>query len=129
MSENLTCPQCGIYFGVPEHWVKSRREDKQTFYCPNGHSQSFKESETERLRRERDRLKQDNAYLESQRMEAEAKARRFETANKKLKKRTAAGTCPCCQRTFSNMAQHMKHMHPDFVQETGAKVIAMKVAK
>jgi 4-hydroxy-3-methylbut-2-en-1-yl diphosphate synthase IspG/GcpE len=31
-----------------------------------------------------------------------------------LAKRAKAGVCPCCNRTFSNMAEHMKKQHADF---------------
>jgi hypothetical protein len=47
----------------------------------------------------------------------------------KLKKRTSAGTCPCCTRTFANMAEHMKKQHPDFVAEGGANVVRLKAAR
>lgn len=46
----------------------------------------------------------------------------------RIKKRAAAGTCPCCKRTFSNMAEHMKKEHAAFVVETGAKVVPIKAA-
>jgi len=29
----------------------------------------------------------------------------------RLRKRAAAGTCPCCKRSFSNMAEHIKRRH------------------
>jgi hypothetical protein len=45
---------------------------------------------------------------------------------KRIKKRAAAGTCPCCQRSFSNMATHMKRQHPDYVKESGANVVPIK---
>jgi hypothetical protein len=57
---------------------------------------------------------------------ASVRAEKAERKVKKLTKRTAAGTCPCCQRTFSNMAEHMKHQHPQFVADTGAKVVPIK---
>lgn len=136
--KTLTCCHqgCGIAFCVPAWWEKKRRDDHTTFYCPNGHGQSFsKESDEEKYRRERDIAKQQCARIEEeknialrQRDEAKMTAARAAKKTKQLTKRAAAGTCPCCTRSFSNMAEHMKKEHPEFVSGTGAKVIQMKKA-
>lgn len=117
----VTCCSCGILFHVPDDWEKARREDKGRFYCPNGHSLSFTQSEADKLRLERDRLKQQIAFkdyeIATERDRRHAVERRVISAKgqiTKLKKRAKAGTCPCCNRTFSNMAAHMKTQHPDF---------------
>jgi hypothetical protein len=98
------------------------------FYCSYGHKQFYLEGESEetKLRRERDRLKQQTARLEEEASLALVRAEKAERATKLLKKRASAGTCPCCQRTFSNMAEHMKHQHPQFVADGGAKVVPIK---
>lgn len=124
--ENQPCPECGVRFGVPVGFTENRRKDKRSFYCPNGHSMSYTESVEEKLRRERNRLKQDQARLEQELADARAETERKEKAVKRLKKRASAGTCPCCKRTFKNMAEHMKHQHPEFVAGEGAKVIPIK---
>jgi hypothetical protein len=131
--DELNCTSCGCPFGMPVGYLNNRRGDKKTFYCPNGHPMSYSESEADRLRRERDRLKQDQARLEEESKQAWAtatalreRADKAEAATKRLKKRTSAGTCPCCSRTFSNMAEHMKHQHPSFVADGGAKVVPIK---
>ncbi len=41
MSE-LTCYDCGMAFAVPDTWEGQRRKDHKVFWCPNGHSQSFR---------------------------------------------------------------------------------------
>jgi hypothetical protein len=78
------------------------------------------------LRRDLDRAKQNAARLEDE----AAAARRREIAAKgqltKHRKRSAAGTCPCCNRTFANMGRHMKTKHPEFVEEQGGKVVPIK---
>lgn len=131
--DELHCSGCGCWFAMPPGYLDNRRKDKKTFWCPNGHELSYKESEADKLRRERDRLKQDAARLEDEKREALAtasaqfeRARKAEAANKRLKKRSSAGTCPCCSRTFANMAEHMKHQHPEFVADGGAKVVPIK---
>lgn len=111
------CISCGVHWMQPKYLNDRRRQDKATFYCPNGHAQAYTQSEADKLRLERDRLKQREAMLEDEKREAIARAERAEAATNRLKKRTAAGTCPCCQRTFSNMNTHMRKQHPQFVAE------------
>jgi uncharacterized small protein (DUF1192 family) len=53
------------------------------------------------------------------RAEADAEsAKRSRNAYKGLfgrtKKRVAAGVCPCCNRTFENLARHMAGEHPGY---------------
>ena len=32
------------------------------------------------------------------------------------KKRAAAGVCPCCNRTFKQLARHMERKHPNYTK-------------
>ena len=98
-----------------------RREGFE-FYCPNGHKQHYitGQSDLEKTRLERDRLRQQLAQkddeIKRQRDLREQEERRVSAAKgqiTKLKKRAKAGVCPWCNRTFSNMAAHMKTQHPD----------------
>jgi len=118
------CAKCDMRWMMPAHFVKRRREDKQSFYCPQGHILSYSESDADRLRRDLDRERQNKAYLEDQikceRERAEASERsRAALAGQitRLKKRASAGVCPCCSRTFENLARHMKTKHSDFIAE------------
>lgn len=96
------------------------------FFCPHGHEQFFTVGETEadKLRRERDQLKQQAARLIEEasdaRREADTERRRSAAARgqvTKLKKRAAAGVCPCCNRTFQDLARHMAGKHPEFMTQ------------
>lgn len=109
--------------------------EKIAFYCAYGHSQHYvtSQSETEKLRLERDRLKQNTARLEQERLEALStanaqrdRALKAEGALKRLKKRSAAGACPCCKRTFSNMATHIRKQHPEYL---GDNIVPIKAAR
>jgi len=35
--ELVICYACGITFGLPAEFDQHRRDDKNTWYCPNGH--------------------------------------------------------------------------------------------
>ena len=51
------CPTCGIIFGLSSSYMEHRKEDHKSLFCPNGHIFYYPgETETERLRREKDSL-------------------------------------------------------------------------
>jgi hypothetical protein len=39
--------------------------------------------------------------------------KKSEAELRRIQKRTAAGVCPCCNRTFQQLARHMKTRHPE----------------
>lgn len=131
------CPTCGVWHLTPLTLTQQAKDSRGTrkIYCPNGHWYNYTgETEADKIRQERDRLKQENARLAEMRDTANRSRDAAEDARRKAvaalgrhKKRAAAGTCPCCKRTFSALATHMKKQHPQFVSETGAKVIPLKV--
>lgn len=105
---------------LPVGFLEQRRHDKNKWYCPNGHEWSYQEGEFDRIRRERDMLKQQIARAEQERNEAwaivESQRQQRIAAEKLLKQaqtRIGAGICPCCNRTFAQLAKHMKSKHPD----------------
>lgn len=120
------CPECGMAFAITERFEQERRKDGGTFYCPAGHRQHYGDGKVEIQRREIERLKQNEARLIDEANEAKALAEKADAHAKRISKRAAAGTCPCCSRTFSNMAEHLKKMHPKFIEGTGAKVVQLK---
>lgn len=123
--QTISCGQCGIAFCVPVGWYQHRCRSHETFWCPNGHPRAFKgQSEEEALRLERDRLKQQQAHYEdrlrAEREHREAAERRASAARgqvTKLKKRAAAGVCPCCNRQFVDLQRHMSTKHAGFLAE------------
>lgn len=124
MFEQQECVDCFCKFGVPIGFTASRRSDKRRFFCPNGHSMSYTESDADKLRRERDRLAQQLAYKDDliaderrRREEAERATSAQKGVVTKLRKRASAGVCPCCNRTVSQMARHMASKHPTFKAE------------
>lgn len=49
-----TCVTCGCVYYVPTNVVRVRNENKESFYCFNGHSQSAIKSTSQKLREEYD---------------------------------------------------------------------------
>jgi hypothetical protein len=126
--EVIYCCTCRMPFAVPaDIRAQWRADDDNWFYCPNGHKQHYDESETVKLRRERDKAAKDAAWykerLLNERAANERTVRRLnaQRANvTKLKKRISAGVCPCCTRTFSNLSRHMATQHPDYTEQQEA---------
>lgn len=123
----VRCGACGCAFGLTQFLYNKRREDKETFYCPNGHPRAFVESEADKLRRERDRLAQQIAYRDDQikrQCELREAAERRLSATRgvvtRIRNRIGNGVCPCCNRTFHNLARHMSTQHPQFRAEETA---------
>lgn len=124
----LTCclEGCGITFAVPDHWYEMRRSDHTSWSCPNGHRQHFNgESEAERLRREAvakqariDQLKADADYQRAQRAAVERRLQATRGVVTRIKRRVGNGVCPCCNRTFRQLAAHMETKHPSYRADT-----------
>lgn len=121
----VTCGACGIPFGLPENVYAARRDDGGKFYCPNGHYIGYGTSAADKLRTENKRLldlaERRLAGLYAAQDQAQAAERRRAAAKgqlTKVKKRVAAGVCPCCNRTFQNLADHMAGQHPDYAETT-----------
>ena len=121
----IECANCHMNFEVTGDFQKARINDHKNFMCPNGHSNVYRgQSEEEKLRQERDRLVQRLAQkddeIKGQRDRKEAAQRQvvaYKGVVTRTKKRIAGGACPCCNRTFQNLARHMAHQHADYVEK------------
>ena len=119
--ETHTCGECGVTFAMPELLLNARRKDGQGFYCPNGHCRVFTETEAQRLQRKLEGAQRHAGRLAAERdqLEASNRAQRAATTRARnqrdrLKTRARAGVCPCCNRTFKQLAAHMTAKHPDY---------------
>lgn len=119
MMHIIECARCNIDFGIGDDFMTRRREDHEDFYCPNGHANVYR-GPTE-LEKERDRLKR---RLELANARASAATDQAETAERrrraqkavttKLRKRITNGVCPCCNRFFKPLFDHIRTEHPDY---------------
>jgi hypothetical protein len=108
----LDCPDCGVVFAISDEYDDRRRKDGQGFYCPNNHVMSYtpgKSAET--------KLKEAEAReiaLQDQLRAAAAEIEQTKATLLRDRHRFANGVCPCCTRTFQNVARHMVSQHPDY---------------
>lgn len=114
----VVCAQCQVPFGISSRQDECFRETKATFYCPHGHSQSYRESELERVKRQLVSVTATKERLETEvrhkgvMLEQEREARvKKEKSLARLKKRIGKGVCPHCNRYFPNVHKHMETEH------------------
>lgn len=120
--EAVTCCDCGVMFGIEASHRAELLQNHAWFYCPNGHRQHYTaETEADKVRRELKRVREHAdwlADLERQEREARQAADRSRAALKgqvtRIKRKVAAGQCPCCRTKFADLAAHMAESHPDF---------------
>ena len=120
--ELVTCCNCGISFGVPGIVLRERKRDHESFYCPNGHGQHFPgKSDLEKL-------KEEVAHsatlffvlvkcpLIAARLRSTASRSSISSLvrSRQYLMSRSYGVCPCCNRTFANLAQHMATKHPEY---------------
>lgn len=126
MKDAGACIVCKCPVWLPDAlYETAQRSAKVTFYCGHGHSMCFAQGESEetKLRRERARLAQRIAERDDTiRMERGLRenAERSAAAQKglvtRIKNRVGHGVCPCCNRTFSDLARHMKSKHDGYTK-------------
>lgn len=112
---------CGIHYAVPSEFydmIERQHRDGRTqtkIYCPAGHTWEFSgEGEAEILRK---RLEAEQRRRKAAQDLLRAEERSHSATRGHLtrtKKRVAGGVCPCCNRTFVKLGQHMATKHPDY---------------
>lgn len=114
---------CGHIVYLDSEHMKECRRTHLMFYCTVCQQGNYfpDESDLEELERKLTTVKDQrdtarrNYHLQQNVTRA---VERSLTAHKghttRLKNRIAAGVCPCCQRTFVNLARHMKGQHPNY---------------
>lgn len=115
--EPKECPSCGTVFGVVSAVYQRYKNNGQAIRCTNPKcawdSMVIQETEAMRLQKKLDSEVQARRWVE----QSLAAEKNSHAATKgtltKIRKRVHNGVCPCCNRTFANLARHMKTKHPD----------------
>lgn len=120
--DRLQCCGCYRRFEVESDWNRSRENYRDSVTCPYCTTKLIPtEWEVDRLKRVCDSLESENARLRQENEQADRRAveslRRLSAirgVNTRLRRRIANGGCPCCQRTFGDLAAHMATKHEGY---------------
>ena len=133
MNRQITCPNCGIVFEVHEDWLQARFEDLRIFYCPNGHELSYKKSPLQALQEKKEQMERSlQAQLNEARhaqLVAEKAAKKALSDKRKVERRIAHGVCPCCNKVFADLSNHMMENHKDYRLPEGKKPAQIEAPK
>lgn len=106
----IVCGGCGVRYAMEKSYHTNRLSDGKGFYCPNGCRRVFGDTLQKALEDEkRNSLRLRTEIEELKRKSIAAKGEATKLKNKV--KRAEAGVCTCCNRTFANLARHMKTKH------------------
>lgn len=108
------CCNCHVAFALTRSFQKARLTDRKVFYCPSGHQQHYTgPSEESKLRNELERERQ---MLEAERMRSlkiKQEHDQVQRAHSTMRARVMNDVCPCCNRTFQNLLNHMRTEHAE----------------
>lgn len=121
--EVLEC-SCGGVYALTSGFLNEKRASGGTWpcpYCGGVWNQRGRESLQQKLDRERSRAAAAEGRAERARQAADherARANGYKGYVTKVKKRVGRGVCPCCNRTFKDLAAHMETKHPEYAEST-----------
>ena len=116
----ITTCWCGISLAIPEDLYDFARRRGHAVYCPLGHTFVYTDTIKDKLKAAEERANRaeqarraTRALLEHEER-SHAATRGHLTRKRKQLSRVKAGVCPCCNRTFQNLARHLAGQHPDY---------------
>ena len=122
--ETEECCNCGMVFAMTQDFKKRRLKDRKSFYCPSGHHQYYTgETEVSKLKRKLDHAQQEAQRQQQNTIQARSERDASNRRYGRIRDRVKNGVCPCCNRTFQNLASHMANKHPNFGKESKLKAL------
>lgn len=114
--EVVELPACGHTFALRAADERQLRESHRTFYCPIcGAKLHWPQlSDKEKLERQVKLLTQERDRARGRAKHERASKNAVKGHLTRTKNRVANGVCPCCNRTFKDLARHMAGQHPDY---------------
>lgn len=120
------CWNCGVIYAVPNSVQSAAKQSGTGIHCPHGHlnywgigesvaDRQLREARERAERAEADALRQREAreWAEKQAKGANIAAGLAKGKLRRVHERIHAGVCPHCNRTFKQLAAHMKSKHGD----------------
>ncbi len=116
----MECGTCGVAFAIPQTMYDTCEREGGYWCCPLGHSRGYHKKDLKSVADKlRDQVAQLEAAVRYEKDRVESQKRQTAAVKgqmTKLEKRVANGVCPCCNRTFQNLARHIKTKHPELTE-------------
>lgn len=122
----MKCGECGVPFMVPRYFDDERQSTGKGWYCPNGHCRVYRKSKVQELEEKLANAQRQAQQQQMRALDATERAKTTERQYLRIRQRIMAGVCPCCNRTFQNVARHMQTQHPEF--SAGQRLKALRDA-
>lgn len=120
-----TCGACGIVYAMEVGFYARKLADKTSFWCPNGHGRAFTgKSEGQQLKEaeaQAEHLRNALTHTQDQLEATERSRTAYKGQVTKIKRRVGKGVCPCCNRYFRELGDHMTTEHPDYAESGPTK--------
>lgn len=116
----IQCGNCGGVYAISERYRRNKEERGGSWTCPYcrcgwGYSQ-----ESSLLEKAERKAKQYSNWLAREKAEhdqTKMSLRAQKGAKTKLKNRISQGICPCCNKRFEDLKNHMLTEHPEFLEK------------
>lgn len=119
----IGCGLCGGVYALNSNYVRDCRQEGRAWTCPYCRcSWGYRsDNENARLKRQLEDACKLRDIARRERDIARDRADRFDRSRRaykgqltRTKNRVKNGVCPCCNRSFDNLARHMKSKHPNY---------------
>jgi phage/plasmid primase-like uncharacterized protein len=108
----INCGECGGVYALNERYRQTKADKGGFWHCPYCQvSWGYGKGELQRQREALEAEKQRHQATLARLNDTVAERDRIARAAERAAKRTAAGVCTCCNRTFQNLARHMATKH------------------
>jgi len=116
----INCGECGGTYAINERFRKQKQNNGGGWNCPYCEISwgYFGKTEAQCLKEQLEAEKRGKELAQRQARAARNQTRAYKGQITKIKKRVHNGVCPCCNRHFQNLENHMKNKHPDYVDKT-----------
>lgn len=114
----INCGECGGIYAIQERYRREKQEAGGFWTCPYCKcGWGFGKSENDRLKADLE-TERNRSRIWKERAQAEERSKIAVRGHlTRTKKRIAGGACPCCKRSFTNLARHMSTQHPDYAEQ------------
>jgi len=121
----IHCGRCAGTYAIDERYRTQCEHEGRMWHCPYCEiGWGYNEGENARLKRELTEAKSLALRRQQETEQARAEAEHFRKSRDTIKGlakvariRVGRGVCPCCNRTFAQLANHMSQKHPGYVKQ------------